>query len=156
MSDFWTELDGEQEFERGIDAAIASASDGVRHAVAEGLEVGAQWARQNHSYKDQSGKLTKSIKAVVEVSTPGGAVGRIESRRPYDRFVEKGTPPHEIDARKKKALAWPGGAHPVKSVQHPGTDPRPFIAPAGAMAKQHIERSIELDIVLNLEKHLQD
>ena len=36
---------------------------------------------------------------------------------------------HTIVPRKKKALFWPGAAHPVKSVQHPGSKipARPFL-----------------------------
>lgn len=39
------------------------------------------------------------------------------------------TGPHTIVPRKKKALFWPGAAHPVKSVQHPGSriPARPFL-----------------------------
>ncbi len=39
------------------------------------------------------------------------------------------TRPHEIRPRRKKALAWPGGAHPVKVVKHPGSEipARPFL-----------------------------
>ena len=36
-------------------------------------------------------------------------------------ILEMGTPPHIIEPRNKKALAWPGGRHPVKRVHHPGT-----------------------------------
>ena len=39
----------------------------------------------------------------------------------YSRFVEFGTAPHEIFPKDKKALYWPGAAHPVRSVHHPGT-----------------------------------
>jgi phage gpG-like protein len=39
------------------------------------------------------------------------------------------TGPHTIVPRTKKALFWPGAAHPVKSVQHPGSriPARPFL-----------------------------
>lgn len=39
------------------------------------------------------------------------------------------TGPHTIIPRTKKALFWPGAAHPVKSVQHPGSKipARPFL-----------------------------
>lgn len=45
----------------------------------------------------------------------------------YAKYVEFGTPPHIIRAKDKKALYWKGATHPVKSVQHPGTAPQPFI-----------------------------
>jgi phage gpG-like protein len=62
---------------------------------------------------------------------PSGSGITIGSRKPYAGIHQFGgtTKPHEIVPRKKKALAWPGGAHPVKRVQHPGSKipPRPFL-----------------------------
>lgn len=39
------------------------------------------------------------------------------------------TPPRTIRPRRKKALFWPGAAHPVASVRHPGSNvpARPFL-----------------------------
>jgi len=44
----------------------------------------------------------------------------------YAYWVAKGTPPHDIYPVNKKALAWPGGGHPVTHVHHPGTTANPF------------------------------
>lgn len=46
---------------------------------------------------------------------------RIEATADHSWFVERGTRPHEIRPRVKKALFWPGAAHPVGRVWHPGT-----------------------------------
>lgn len=52
----------------------------------------------------------------------GGAGGvRITATDPKAAMIEFGTRPHIIEPRDKKALAWPGGRHPVKRVHHPGT-----------------------------------
>jgi hypothetical protein len=45
----------------------------------------------------------------------------------YAIFVHEGTGPHEIRPRHGKALAWPGGGHPVKVVHHPGTSATKFL-----------------------------
>ena len=39
------------------------------------------------------------------------------------------TPPRTIRPKRKRALYWPGAAHPVRSVNHPGSDipARPFL-----------------------------
>ena len=39
------------------------------------------------------------------------------------------TKPHVIRPKRKKALAWPGGRHPVRKVNHPGSNvpARPFL-----------------------------
>ena len=48
----------------------------------------------------------------------------------YATDVELGTPAHVITPRNKKALYWPGAAHPVARVNHPGTEPNPYLRPA--------------------------
>lgn len=45
-------------------------------------------------------------------------------------FVEFDTRPHIITPNNKEALYWPGAAHPVKLVHHPGTSAQPFMRPA--------------------------
>ena len=70
---------------------------------------------------------------------------RIISAAPYSGFLEYGTVAHEIRAKNKKALAFEIGKGArlaskgpvssaeiviVKSVQHPGTSPSPFMEPA--------------------------
>jgi hypothetical protein len=45
----------------------------------------------------------------------------------YAPYVEFGTAPHTITPKAKKALSWPGAAHPWASVHHPGTKPNPFM-----------------------------
>lgn len=44
--------------------------------------------------------------------------------------VEYGTGPHIIRPVNKRALHWPGAAHPVAVVNHPGTPAQPFLRPA--------------------------
>lgn len=41
--------------------------------------------------------------------------------------VHEGSVAHEIRAKNGKALAWPGGAHPVKAVMHPGAAPTKYL-----------------------------
>jgi hypothetical protein len=45
----------------------------------------------------------------------------------YAPYVEFGTKPHTILPKDKKALFWPGAAHPVRRVNHPGTKPNQFM-----------------------------
>lgn len=51
----------------------------------------------------------------------------VASATAYAPYLQFGTRPHRIAPRSKKALAWPGGAHPVAGVNHPGTVARPFM-----------------------------
>lgn len=61
----------------------------------------------------------------------GMAAVRLINIDPKAAWLEHGTRPHVIEPKRaqpgvigpgeKKALAWPGGRHPVKRVNHPGT-----------------------------------
>lgn len=90
-------------------------------------------------------KVTEAIAADARAGCPydsGDLHDSIEPRYPgklrgvvivgTDHWVatEYGSPPHEIRARNKKALFWDGAAHPLVSVQHPGTPEQPFMRPA--------------------------
>jgi hypothetical protein len=68
------------------------------------------------------GFLTQSFRA--ELTT---GILRWFPTASYSPYVEFGTKPHTILPKDKKALWWPGAAHPVKSVNHPGTKPNPFM-----------------------------
>lgn len=58
----------------------------------------------------------------------------------YAPYVEFGTKAHVITPKRKKALYWKGAEHPVKVVQHPGTQPRPYLFPALEAKKDEVVR----------------
>lgn len=75
----------------------------------------------------------------------------------YGKFVIAGTAPHDIYPVNAQALYWPGAAHPVAHVSHPGTRAndfrqaiiaamRPLMEAAGQQALQaqaaNIRRSV--------------
>lgn len=74
----------------------------------------------------RSGRLVESLRA--ECHDKVLRVGSLDCN--YATDVELGTAPHVILPRNKKALSWPGGAHPVARVNHPGTRPQPFLRTA--------------------------
>lgn len=45
----------------------------------------------------------------------------------YGGFVTNGTRAHMIYPRNARALYWAGASHPVRSVNHPGTKPNPYL-----------------------------
>jgi len=63
---------------------------------------------------------------------------RVIARDRKSWWIEDGTRPHQIPKpgtpRNKKALWWPGTAHPVHSVMHPGTAPTNNLAEALELA----------------------
>ncbi|MBZ3909421.1 HK97 gp10 family phage protein [Streptomyces acidiscabies] len=104
----------------GMSADVAKAVDRTRIDV------------QNEARRRapvDTGRLRSSIVSRVEGGgrSLGYAVGTNVS---YAADVEYGTAPHVIKPKDKKALFWPGAAHPVAQVNHPGTAPRPFLRPA--------------------------
>src|SRR6202043_190641 len=57
----------------------------------------------------------------------------------YAPFVEFGTKPHVIEAKNAKALYWNGAAHPVRKVNHPGTQPNAFMERIVAASQEEID-----------------
>lgn len=136
------------EIERAVALIEVQLEQRMPQAVKHGADAVAASARETHSYRDRTGRLTRSIAA----HAPSGSfLGRtlaaeVIADAPYSLFVERGTRPHKIVARRAKALAWPsgGGMRFAKSVNHPGTKPYNFLSGA-------LER--ELD---DVQAHLQD
>jgi hypothetical protein len=79
-----------------------------------------------HLVRKRTGRLRDSLRA--EVHDKVLRVGSLDCN--YATDVELGTAPHVILPRNKKALYWPGADHPVARVNHPGTQPYPYLRPA--------------------------
>jgi hypothetical protein len=73
----------------------------------------------------------------------------------YEHYVRLGTAPHIIVPVKRRALFWPGAAHPVKIVRHPGTKANPYFDRGIERAGADIDRAEEL-IGSQIEKELID
>ena len=77
----------------------------------------------------ESGALRGDIHYML-IGTNGVSVGTTD-RVPYAAIHQLGgrTPARTIRPVNKKALSWPGAAHPVNSVNHPGSviPARPFL-----------------------------
>lgn len=71
------------------------------------------------------------------------ATARVHNPVSYGPYVEEGTGPHVITPRDKMALSWPGAAHPVKSVNHPGTRGRHMARDASVAATPAVGRIFE-------------
>lgn len=82
--------------------------------------------------KVQSGHLRRSIGPPSVRETSGGAEGELAVTAKYAPFLEHGTAPYRITARRGKALRFlvGGAVRFARSVQHPGLRPRPFFAPS--------------------------
>ena len=65
---------------------------------------------------------------VVEPSGTTDAI--LSANTPYARAVHDGRPAITIKPKRKKALAWKGARHPVKSVNQPARKGNPWLARA--------------------------
>lgn len=130
--------------EQGFRRARETLSADVASAVNTAIQEGAGEALRVRSYKDQTGRLTRSIRAYMTEVTDVSATGTIVALMPYAKFVEEGTAPHEIVAKNAVALRWedPGGVHFARVVHHPGTKPYPFMGPAYLKAERVLEREV--------------
>ena len=91
-----------------------------------------------------TGHLRRSISHKVSANE-----GIVSANTKYAEGVEKGTKPHIIRAKKKKALYWQGANHPVKVVNHPGSKAKPYLIPALKSEQpkfiQNLKEAVKLD-----------
>ena len=101
--------------------------------------------REGGQTLSDSGRLRASITHRVGVGGDSVAVGTNVVYAGIHQFGGR-TPARTIRARQKQALWWPGAAHPVKAVRHPGSDmpARPFLG---------LSSGDERAIVAILERH---
>ncbi|MFF9124359.1 HK97 gp10 family phage protein [Streptomyces sp. NPDC014889] len=114
-------------YERGLRRYFGRMSDDVKRAV-DRTRMDVQNEARRRAPVD-TGRLRSSI--VSRAEGGGRNVGYVVgSNVNYAAAVEYGTAPHVIKPKHKKALYWPGAAHPVAQVNHPGTKAKPFLRPA--------------------------
>jgi hypothetical protein len=144
----FTARDNLDEFRRDVSRAKALISDGLRHGVERACIEGADEARTTHRFANRSGELEGSIRASVQVSTPGAALGIIEALAHHASHVDGGTAPHTIEPRRAKALAFQAGGRTVFAgrVNHPGTKPDGFMGRAYHKAERVIVREVEVAV----------
>lgn len=83
-------------------------------------------AKRNAYWKDRTSHARQSMHSGVE-GRGRDMVLYLSHGVKYGGALEEGTAPHVIRPKNKKALFWPGAAHPVKKVNHPGTKAYPII-----------------------------
>lgn len=106
--------------EADFQAAIAAGERAIQR-VGE-LFVADFWGNLREEAPVDHGRLAGSFQL-----NGGDGTWRIVSGVEYAMAVWKGSKPHAIFPRNKKALFWPGARHPVKRVNHPGTKPNDFV-----------------------------
>lgn len=112
-----------------IDALLTSPAGPVGVDMRTRSQVGLEAARA--AAPKRSGRLAEGL-VYTEQNLGGEIFFEIFSTAPYADYVSEGTKPHRIQAKGKKALAFSAGGTTivVKSVQHPGTKPDPYLVEA--------------------------
>jgi phage virion morphogenesis protein len=129
----------EENFEQGGRPKWTPLSPGT---IAERLRKGT-WPGQ--ILVRSAGGLAASISASYDATS-----ATVGTNKPYAAIHQFGgrTRPHVIRPKGKKALAWAGGRHPVKSVNHPGSQipARPFLS---------LMEDDRREIVATMKRHLE-
>jgi len=76
----------------------------------------------------------------INIDDMGVAFG---SNVEYAGDANYGTRPHIIEPKEKQALYWKGAKHPVKRVNHPGTQGLGFFQKGIAKAKDHLPKALK-------------
>lgn len=175
---FEAHLDGEAEFLRQVQAFTRDVQQGLETAVMDACKTGADTAQQG-GFKDQSGQMRKRIHWRLLQSSLAEASGEFVSPVEYSSYVEKGTRPHVIRPKMRGGdlkgplrpgqsrrsaddvgthrvkLRWfdeGGGIHFARVVNHPGTQPLPFMKPARAAANAALRRRLQENIAKAAER----
>ncbi len=101
-----------------------------------------------------TGQLRGAIRAANPERLFGDARVKVIANKSYAQYVEMGTRPHEIRPKTKKALFWPGAAHPVKVVHHPGTKKKPFMYPALEENFKNITKAVGRGVDVTITKEV--
>lgn len=130
-------INGLDRVQRAFARAPERMSKALRLAMLTVTRDIADHAAHNHRFKSNRGKIEDSIEHKVTGSGDqitgtiqlNPALTMTRSGKGYGEYVHDGTPPHKIRPRDRKKLRWvDGGAFVFAGeVNHPGTDPDPFI-----------------------------
>jgi len=99
------------------------------------------YAKQYASWTDRMGHARQSLHGGVDMRD-GQYVLYLSHGMEYGIWLEKGTRPHEIKPKDKKALFWRGAKHPVKKVMHPGSKSYAIVAPTVDAHLPRIRRTV--------------
>jgi len=133
-----------------FDSIGAEMTHKIETAIKSGALILQNEAKKKTPYR--TGTLRRSIH--IETLKKSGsdvevAVGTDVS---YAKSVEFGSGPRIIRPKTKKALFWPGAAHPVRLVHHPGTKAHPYLRPALDDNKEKILQEIRTCMRILLQK----
>ena len=144
--DFKVDYSDVQRFNVQIGRKLVEFPNEVKEAIRKSTLSIERQAKTNLTNNGSvvTGHLKRSISRKVSANE-----GIVSANTKYAEGVEKGTKPHIIRAKNKKALYWQGAKHPVKVVNHPGSKAKPYLIPALEAERpkfiQNLKEAIQLD-----------
>jgi len=120
-------LEGLDQVIREIERRRLDARRSIRQMLAPGADIIKDAVKQRGRGRFQT-QITRRITLSMAKLEAAAEIGPVKKQAYIARFLEFGTQPHPIRARKGGRL-WIGGRF-VKSVKHPGSRPYPFMQPA--------------------------
>ncbi len=129
-----------REFAAWLRRATEDFQAGAKQALGQSVALALREARATQAFKDRTGELRRSI---VSFRRSDWAAG-IKATAKHAAYVEYGTEPHRIEARKARSLRFvsAGEIRFRRSVQHPGTKPTHFMERAGDAGRTALEEML--------------
>lgn len=121
MANFSVTISGQQQIQNAFDAAPETVREIMNPVLQTAINILGKYTTKG-IVPWRTGRLTQSF-----IATYGDLVAMWRPTVNYAGFVNDGTGPHVIVPTEKRALFWPGAAHPVRMVKHPGTKPNPYM-----------------------------
>ena len=130
-------------------SAFADLQAGLRNAAHQALKSAVDdaydSAKTTALFKDGP---KANLRGSIEKGIPEALEGFIKAggrKAPYGRYVEDGTVPHDIVAKKGGMLRFVSGGTTFfrRRVRHKGTTARPFMAVAGKVGEQSLDYGLD-------------
>jgi hypothetical protein len=128
-------------FANWIREAGRQAEANARQTLGQGVALALEHARQTQLFNDRTGELRRSIIRGQKSTW----VHFLKATAPYAKYVEGGTKPHRIEAKRRGALRFVqhGEIRFRRGVNHPGTKPRPFMDEAATVGARFLDWRME-------------
>lgn len=135
-------VDGEA-FRRGLMELAGDFDRAIAHALEDTVAAAEQHAAASSLFDDHTQRLLGSTEGYVDM---GRHRARLRNAAPYAHFIEEGTRPHPISARRSGTLRFEVGGQVVyrRRVMHPGTKPRPFMRQAGEAGTNVLTQQLDV------------
>lgn len=134
---------------RALRSLLGGFHQAALYAVDQGARAAEANAKRTTLFKDDTGELRSSIRRVgAPKFYSGRAEARVAATARHAVFVEHGTRPHIIAARRAPYLRFQvnGSWVSKKMVRHPGTKPTAFMAIAGHDAEREFDWALSVAV----------